>query len=117
MATHSVDRVHKDAALGEVLGGRARHHVDGRLGHVGVRVVRRLRAVELALHRAHVDDELAFVFALIVKSFTAQSAEMTTSSFNSTDGLRYLLEKWDSALVENERRHRVDRKHLDQLCI
>ena len=32
-------------------------HVERGLGHVGVRVVGRLVAVELALHRAHVDHE------------------------------------------------------------
>eukprot|EP00965_Chrysotila_dentata_P117166 3871979-Pleurochrysis_carterae.AAC.1 len=45
-----VDRVHKDAPLGKVLGACARHHVERRLGHVGVRVVGRLVAVKLALH-------------------------------------------------------------------
>ena len=54
-----VDAVHVDA-VGVVVGRRGpRHHVEGGLGHVGVRVPGGLEApVELALHRRHVDDVL-----------------------------------------------------------
>jgi hypothetical protein len=37
-----VDRVHEHATARELLGARARHHVEGRLGHVRVRMVGRL---------------------------------------------------------------------------
>mmetsp|Transcript_30649 Transcript_30649/g.68730 ORF Transcript_30649/g.68730 Transcript_30649/m.68730 type:complete len:249 (-) Transcript_30649:293-1039(-) len=54
-----IDGGHVDSArLSVLLGRRARHHVQRRLGHVGMRVVGRLEPVELALHRRHVHDEL-----------------------------------------------------------
>ena len=52
-----VDRVHEHTTARKLLGARARHHVEGRLGHVRVRVVGRLIPVELAFHGGHVDDE------------------------------------------------------------
>ena len=54
-----VDRVHVDAVLHEVGRAGARHHVQRRLRHVGVRVLVGLGgAVELSFHRADVDDVL-----------------------------------------------------------
>ena len=54
-----VDAVHVDAVGVVVGGGGAGHHVQRRLGHVRVRVPRRLEAaVELALDRRDVDDVL-----------------------------------------------------------
>ena len=85
-----VDAVHVDA-VGLVVGGRrARHHVERRLRHVRVRMPRRLEvAVELPLHRRHVDDVLV--------------------------ALRRAQHQRLEARVEDERRDRVDQLHLEQL--
>mmetsp|Transcript_21918 Transcript_21918/g.50410 ORF Transcript_21918/g.50410 Transcript_21918/m.50410 type:complete len:234 (+) Transcript_21918:188-889(+) len=50
-----VHGVHEDTSLGELLRACARHHIQRRLSHVGVRVIRRLKSVELALHRGNVN--------------------------------------------------------------
>ncbi len=54
-----VDGVHVNAILDVVRCAGARHHVERRLGHVGVRMpVRLRRAIELPLHRADIYDVL-----------------------------------------------------------
>ena len=72
-----VDAVHVDA-VGVVVGRRgARHHVQRGLRHVRVRVPRGLEAaVELALHRRHVDDVLV---ALGVRSISGFSRALSTN--------------------------------------
>ena len=85
-----VHRVHVDAVLLVVGGGGAGHHVERGLGHVGVRVAGRLEvAVELALHRGHVDDVLG-------PAGRAQHERLEPG-------------------IEDERRHRVHQVHLEQL--
>ena len=85
-----VDAVHVDA-VGVVVGRRgARHHVQRGLGHVRVRVPGRLEAaVELALHRRHVDD-------VLVALGRAQHQRLEPG-------------------VEHERRDGVDELRLEQL--
>ena len=69
---------------------RARHHVQRRLGHVRVRMARRLELpVELALHRRHVDD-------VLVALGRAQHQRL-------------------EARVQDERRDGVHQLHLEQL--
>jgi hypothetical protein len=53
-----VHRSHVDQAGDVVLRAGTRHHVESSLGHVGVRVVLALIAVEFSLHCTYVDDEL-----------------------------------------------------------
>jgi hypothetical protein len=49
---------HVDEAGDVVLCAGPRHHVESGLGHVGVRMVLALIAVEFSLHCTYVDDEL-----------------------------------------------------------
>ena len=85
-----VHRVHVDAVELVVGGRRARHHVERRLGHVGVRVTRCLElAVELAFHRRHVHN-------VLVAIRRAQHERLEPR-------------------IQQERRNRVHQLHLQQL--
>ncbi len=85
-----VHAVHVDA-VGVVIGGRrARHHVQRRLGHVRVRMPRGLEpAIELPFHGRHVHD-------VLVAARRPHHERLQPG-------------------VEDERRHRVDQLHFQQL--
>ncbi len=91
----SVHAVHVDA-VAMVIGGRgARHHVERGLGHIGVRVPGGLEvAIELALHRRHVDD--VPVAACVGTFGIAQHQRLEPR-------------------VDQERRDRVDQLNFEQL--